>query len=262
MREANVAPTLSPPTPRVEVRGLCKRFRDGDRLVEVLRALDLRAAAGEFVALLGRSGSGKSTLLNCIAGIETIDAGMVVVDGVDLARLSDRERTLLRRDRIGIVFQFFNLLPTLTVRDNVALPALLRGEPTSQALARADALLAQLSLAGRGGELPDHLSGGEQQRVATARALINDPAVLLADEPTGNLDSATGERTLALLRAIGRDRSLTVILATHSREAAAAADRVVTLSDGRVVDGDGRGVDGDARAAHGDPRSAHPDAAS
>ena len=219
----------------VSVRALCKRFRDGDRLIEVLRALDMDVAPGEFVALLGRSGSGKSTLLNCIAGIETIDAGAVVVNGVDLARLSDRDRTLLRRDHIGIVFQFFNLLPTLIVRDNVALPALLRGEPRRRALERAEGLLGSLGLKGRGDELPDHLSGGEQQRVAIARALINGPAVLLADEPTGNLDSATGERTLALLRTIGRERALTVIMATHSREAAAAADRVVSLVDGQLA---------------------------
>jgi putative ABC transport system ATP-binding protein len=220
----------------IRVRGLRKRFHDGQRAVPVLGGVDIDVAAGRFVALLGRSGSGKSTLLNCIAGIETVDAGEVRVDGTDLARLPDRQRTLLRRDRIGIVFQFFNLLSTLPVRDNVALPALLRGDSPKQALARADALLAELGLEGRGGEWPDRLSGGEQQRVATARALINGPRVLLADEPTGNLDTATGARTLALLRDVNLRLGVTVLMATHSREAAAVADAIVSLVDGRIAD--------------------------
>jgi putative ABC transport system ATP-binding protein len=196
--------------------------------------LDLEVAAGEFVALLGRSGSGKSTLLNCIAGIETFDSGSIMLNGVDLARLSDHRRTVLRGRQIGIVFQFFNLLPTLSAGDNVALPALLRGQPRAQARRRAQELLAQLGMAGRADEPPDHLSGGEQQRVATARALINEPTLLLADEPTGNLDSATGEQTLELLRRIARERGVSILMATHSHGAADMADRVVVLRDGRI----------------------------
>jgi putative ABC transport system ATP-binding protein len=220
----------------IRVQRLQKTFRDGDRAHEVLRGLTFDVAQGEFVALLGRSGSGKSTLLNCLAGIETPDAGSIELAGTDITRLDDDDRTRLRRDAIGIVFQFFNLLPVLSVLDNVLLPAELAGHSGSDLRSRALSLLADLGLGGREVELPDHLSGGEQQRVAIARALINQPRLLLADEPTGNLDSQTGATTLDLLQQINQDTGVTVVMATHSREAAAVATRVVQLTDGLLLD--------------------------
>jgi len=222
--------------PVILVQKLQKTFRDGDRSHEVLRELSFEVKEGEFVALLGRSGSGKSTLLNCLAGIETPDAGTISVAGSEITRLDDDARTRLRRDHIGIVFQFFNLLPVVSVLDNVLLPAELAGRYGDAVRDRARALLGELGLGDRQGEFPDHLSGGEQQRVAIARALINEPRILLADEPTGNLDSKTGADTLELLARINRERGLTVVMATHSRAAAATASRVVQLEDGRLVE--------------------------
>lgn len=220
----------------IRIEGLTKTFRDGETRTTILDSLDLSVETGEFLALLGRSGSGKSTLLNCIAGIETPDSGSIRLGEDEIVGLDDDRRSLIRRDRIGFVFQFFNLLPILSVRENVALPALLQGRPRGEVHRRADALLAELGLEGRGDERPDHLSGGEQQRVATARALINDPLVLLADEPTGNLDGTTGAATLELLRDLNERLGVTIVMATHSREAAAAAGRAVRLQDGRLVD--------------------------
>jgi putative ABC transport system ATP-binding protein len=220
----------------IRVEDLHKTFRDGDRRHEVLRGLSFAVADREFVALLGRSGSGKSTLLNCLAGIETPDSGAIHLGDADISRLDDDARTRVRRDSIGIVFQFFNLLPVIPVLDNVLLPAELSGRGGPGTRRRGLELLEELGLAGREDELPDHLSGGEQQRVAIARALINEPRLLLADEPTGNLDSRTGADTLELLRRINRERGLTVVMATHSREAAAISDRVVRLQDGRLVE--------------------------
>jgi len=219
----------------IRLEELQKTFKDGDHSQQVLQDLSLEVAKGEFVALLGRSGSGKSTLLNCIAGIEMPDAGHVRVAGQDITRMNDVARTRLRRDSIGIVFQFFNLLPVLTVLDNVLLPAELAGRSGQAVRARARELLDELGLADRHNELPDHLSGGEQQRVAMARALINQPTLLLADEPTGNLDSKTGAATLELLARINRDQGVTVIMATHSHQAATLAHRVVQLADGRIT---------------------------
>jgi len=218
----------------IRIEGLTKAFRDGEQTHTVLDGLDLEIADGQFLALLGRSGSGKSTLLNCLAGIETPDTGSIHVDDVELTALGDRERTHLRRDRIGIVFQFFNLLPILPVLENVALPALLRGRPRGEVFERAHHLLQELDLDDRASEMPDHLSGGEQQRVATARALINEPALLLADEPTGNLDADTAERTLDLLRQVNQRHGVTVLLVTHADEAARTAQRVAHLVGGRI----------------------------
>lgn len=230
----------------IRIQGLSKSFRDGERTVTVLHALDLTVPPGRFIALLGRSGSGKSTLLNCIAGLEKPDAGRVFLGEGDssgsgpteITGLGDQELTRLRRDRIGIVFQFFNLLPTLSVLDNVALPGLLRGRPRAEVHRRARALLDDLGLPDRSRETPDHLSGGEQQRVATARALINDPWIVLADEPTGNLDTRTGQQTLELFRRVNETLGVTILMATHSREAAAATGSIVTLEDGRIVSGE------------------------
>ena len=218
----------------IRVQQLRKSFRDGDHRHTVLDGLDLQVEDGVFLALVGRSGSGKSTLLHCLAGIETPDSGQIHLDGTEITGLDDASRTRLRRDHIGIVFQFFNLLPMLSALENVALPGLLRGGRRSEVFERARQLLSELDLDARIQARPGELSGGEQQRVATARALINEPSLLLADEPTGNLDAESAERTLALLREIKSRYAVTVLMVTHSAEAAAAADAVATLRAGRI----------------------------
>jgi putative ABC transport system ATP-binding protein len=218
----------------IYVQNLSKSFRDGDQTHPVLRDLSMKVEEGEFVALLGRSGSGKSTLLNCLAGIETVDSGSIAIDGTDLARLDDDARTALRRETIGIVFQFFNLLPVIPVLDNVLLPAELAGRADQSTRERAHQLLRSLGLAGREGELPDHLSGGEQQRVAIARSLINQPRLLLADEPTGNLDSKTSYEVMELFIQL-HESGQTVILVTHEPDIAEYSHRVITILDGKVV---------------------------
>jgi putative ABC transport system ATP-binding protein len=218
----------------IHLRDVRKAFGGPAQRVEVLRGVDLDVQPGELVALIGRSGSGKSTLLNVIAGLEPPDGGTVRVEGVDLGRLDDGRRTVFRRDRIGIVFQAFNLIPVLSALDNVALPARLAGAG-AEAVRRARELLERVSLEGRADAFPDELSGGEQQRVATARALVNRPAVVLADEPTGNLDAESAERTLALLAGLAGEDGRTVLLATHDPAAAARAGRVLALEDGRVA---------------------------
>lgn len=192
-------------------------------------------AAGEFVALLGPSGSGKSTLLNLASGIDGPDEGEVRVAGVSLHTLSERERTLFRRDRIGFVFQFFNLIPTLTVEENLLLPLSLRGGADARARRRAGELLEAVGLADRGSAWPDRLSGGEQQRVALARALVHGPELVLADEPTGNLDEETGARVLELLDRLLREAGTALLCVTHSRDVAQRMDRIFTLREGRVV---------------------------
>jgi putative ABC transport system ATP-binding protein len=222
----------------VELRSVSKAFEEGGQRREVLCDLSLTVGPGEVVALVGRSGSGKSTLLNVIAGIDQPTAGTIAVDGELVSALSERERTLFRRRRLGFVFQAFNLLPTLTVEENVLLPLELVGR-ASEAGARDQVtrLLAAVGLADRARAFPDRLSGGEQQRVAVARALAHDPGLVLADEPTGALDGQTGQSVLELLLGLARDRRRSVILVTHSREVARAADRVLVLDSGRLVAG-------------------------
>jgi putative ABC transport system ATP-binding protein len=222
--------------PALRFDQVVKEFALGDGVVRALDGLTLEVPAGGFTAVVGRSGSGKSTLLNLAAGIEVPSAGEVFVQGQPLSRLSDDALTRLRREHVGVVFQFFHLLPTLDVRENVALPLLLEGAREREALARADALLAEVGLTARAGARPHTLSGGEMQRAAVARALVHAPALVLADEPTGNLDSRSAVQVVELLASLVRRHGATLVMVTHSREAAAAADRVVTLSDGRVVD--------------------------
>jgi putative ABC transport system ATP-binding protein len=205
--------------------------------VAALQPVSLVAHAGEVVAIIGPSGSGKSTLLSLLGALDHATAGEILVDNVCLSNLNDSGRAKLRRERIGFVFQFFNLLPLLSARDNVALPMLVSGMPQPTAEARAEALLTRVGLAGRMKHRPDELSGGEMQRVAVARALGPKPAVLLADEPTGNLDSATGESLLALLTSIAREDRCAVVMVTHDPRAAAIADRVIELRDGMIVQG-------------------------
>jgi len=218
----------------VRLAGVTKAYGAGAQAVRALDDVTLAIPAGQRVAVTGRSGSGKSTLLNLIAGIDVPSAGEVWVAGRPLAGLDDDALTRFRRERIGMIYQFFNLLPTLSVRENVALPALLAGTPERAALERADALVAQVSLGPRGHARPPTLSGGELQRAAIARALILSPALVLADEPTGNLDSRAATQVLDLLDALARERGTTVVLVTHSREAAASAERVIALRDGRI----------------------------
>jgi putative ABC transport system ATP-binding protein len=216
-----------------------KEFRRGGETVCALDDVSLDIPAGQFCVVMGPSGSGKSTLLHLVAGIDAPSAGRVRVDGRDLATLSDDERTLLRRRRIGLVFQFFNLLPTLSALENAALPLQLDGVPRGEAERRARASLAELGLSDRLDHRPHQLSGGQMQRVAVARALVGGPALLLADEPTGNLDSHSGEEVLRLLRATADARGHTVVMVTHDEHAARVGDRVVRLQDGRIVADDG-----------------------
>jgi putative ABC transport system ATP-binding protein len=220
----------------IALREVTKLYRRGAQEVRALDGVTLDVRAGEFVAVTGPSGSGKSTLLHLIGALDVATAGEIVLDGVSLAAASDAQLTAIRRTKLGFVFQFFNLMPAMTARENVMLPALLYGERASVAGARADGLLARVGLSGRGEHRPDELSGGEMQRVAIARALIKGAPVLLADEPTGNLDSATGREILELLGVLHRD-GLTIVMVTHDASAAAAADTIVQLRDGRVSAG-------------------------
>ena len=213
----------------LKVRGLSKSY-GGARSRVVLRDIALDIARGEYIAITGESGVGKSTLLNLIAGLEVPDTGTVKLDGADVTALDDTERTLLRRDRIGFVFQAFHLLPHLTVAQNVALPLSLAGTGRQQAAARVGDLLAAVGLADAAGSYPRELSGGEMQRAAIARALVHRPQLLLADEPTGNLDPETARSILALLREQVKNAAGAGILVTHSAAAAATADRVLTLT--------------------------------
>ena len=208
----------------------------GTRVV-ALADVSFEISRGQFVALMGPSGCGKSTLLHLIAGVDKPSAGELWVDGQPLGRLSDRALSQFRRDRVGIVYQFFNLLPTMSAWENVALPALLTGSPARVARERAEERLLLVGILHRKDHWPHELSGGELQRVAIGRALVNDPPILLADEPTGNLDSKVGTEVLELLAKLNAERSVTVVLATHSREAAAFAHRTIQLRDGTVVAG-------------------------
>jgi putative ABC transport system ATP-binding protein len=217
----------------VRLDRVSKDYSEGSELRHVLKDASLSVDEGEFVAIRGRSGSGKSTVLNLVAGIDRPTSGEVYFGETALGRLSPRERTLLRRDQIGFVFQFFNLVPTLSVLENVLLPAELARQDGARLWALE--LLERVGLADRPRSFPDRLSGGEQQRVAIARALVRDPRLVLADEPTGNLDDATGASVMELLDSVTRGSGKTLLLATHSRELAALADRVLTIEGGRFV---------------------------
>jgi len=217
----------------VTLRGVTKSYLEGEHRRVVFEGLDAEFMQGEFTALMGRSGTGKTTLLNLVSGIDLPDAGEITIAGTRLSQLSDKERTLLRRRAVGFVFQFFNLIPTLTVEENLLLPLELLGRREAAA-ARAREMLARVGLAERAGAFPDRLSGGEQQRVAIARALVHDPALVLADEPTGNLDAATGGEVLRLLDSLAREGGKSLVMVTHSAEAAALADRVFTIQAGRL----------------------------
>ncbi|MCC6609303.1 MAG: ABC transporter ATP-binding protein [Burkholderiales bacterium] len=213
----------------LRIRALAKRY-EGPRPRTVLAGIDFDLAAGEYVAVMGESGIGKSTLLNLIAGLDRPDAGSIELEGRDLARLDDDALTVLRRARMGFVFQAFHILPYLSVAENVALPLVLLGAAAGEGRARVDAMLSEVGLNGRAASRPSELSGGELQRVAIARALVHRPALVLADEPTGNLDPDSAAQVLALLRDAVKGNNGAAILVTHSRAAAATADRVYTLT--------------------------------
>lgn len=221
--------------PLIQIRQLCKAFDEGGRRRTILDHVDLDIPQGEFFALLGKSGSGKSTLLNMISGIDRADSGQIVVAGTNVTSLNERDLTLFRRDHIGIVFQFFNLIPTLTVLENVTLPHELRGVSRGKSEGLGRVLLERVGLANRANSFPDKLSGGEQQRVAIARALVHEPVLVLADEPTGNLDEDNGRSILQLLLELTRDAGKTIVMATHNPEIVPLADRVCRIHEGQLV---------------------------
>jgi len=227
--------------------GLEKTYTTDGTPVPALRGIDLAVARGEFVAVMGPSGCGKSTLLHLLGGLDRPSAGEVTLDGERVDRLSEAKRAVLRRRKVGFVFQFFNLIGNLTVADQVELPALLAGVSSGEARRRRGLLLEELGIAEKAGAVPAQLSGGQQQRVALARTLVNRPAVLLADEPTGNLDTQSTREVLALLRRYHAEGQ-TIVLVTHDARVAAAADRVLTMRDGAVVDDSRLGAGRDAAA--------------
>lgn len=231
----------------IKAVGVTKSFDTGPAGVDAVRGIDLSIEAGEMVAIVGPSGSGKSTLLTLLGAIDTPTTGRVLLDGVDIATLGDNERTLFRRRRIGFVFQAFNLIPTLTAEENVALPLELDGVPEATAVERARKVLERVGLSHRADHLPSTISGGEQQRVAVARALVTEPALLLADEPTGNLDSANSEQVMRLLRDLVDKHGQTVVIVTHDMLVAGIADRIVHVRDGLIQYEDAQKVSGVAR---------------
>ncbi|GAA2771860.1 ABC transporter ATP-binding protein [Streptomyces lavendulae subsp. lavendulae] len=226
-------------TPMVVVRDLRRSFGSGARAVHALRGVSFEVRRGELTALKGKSGSGKTTLMNLVGGLDTPTGGTVELDGTDLTGLDESGRLALRRDRIGFVFQSFGLIPVLTAAENVGVPMRMRGVPAKQREERVRTLLALVGLAEHAGQRPGELSGGQQQRVAVARALANEPALIIADEPTGQLDSETGRSIMRLLRAVVRSEGITALVATHDPELMELADRVVELRDGRIAEAAG-----------------------
>jgi putative ABC transport system ATP-binding protein len=232
----NAAPAAPP---FISVQSLCHHYRQGGQYQQVLDQVSFTLGRGETVALLGRSGSGKSTLLNLLSGIDLADSGRVVVDGTELAQLNEQQRTLFRRRHIGFIYQFFNLVPSLSAVENIALVLELNGSMPAAALARSRAALEGIGLGDKCAAFPAQLSGGEQQRVAILRALIHAPALVLADEPTGNLDARSGEQMLALLRRQVSAGGSTMLLVTHSLAVAQGADRILTLENGSIEERSG-----------------------
>jgi ABC-type lipoprotein export system ATPase subunit len=227
---------LPPVAPIVEARAVDKRYDTGRLEVHALRGVDLSVGRGEMVAIMGPSGSGKTTLLNCLSGLDRIDGGEVLIEGVALGAMSDDERTDYRARRMGFVFQFYNLMPVLTAVENVELPLLVARVHAKEARRRALDALALVGLAERAGHVPDELSGGQRQRVTIARALVNDPAIVWADEPTGDLDSENAVEIVALMRRLNLEHGLTFLIVTHDIGVGRATDRIVRMVDGAIVD--------------------------
>ena len=225
----------------IELRKVTRAYAHGTRTILALHDVSLHISAGEFLSVMGPSGSGKSTLLNLIGGLDQPSSGEIFINGKPLHGISDDELTLIRRRRVGFIFQFFNLLPILTAEENVGLPLLLEGVPFSKVRPKAEALLRRVGLGERTGHRPEQLSGGEMQRVAIARALIADPAVLLADEPTGNLDTRTSAEIFELMKGLHREGQ-TIVMVTHDPKAAAYGTRTVTLRDGSISEDSSAGI--------------------
>jgi putative ABC transport system ATP-binding protein len=221
----------------VEARSVSRRYETGRVAVDALREVSFAVRAGEMVAIMGPSGSGKTTLLNCLSGLDSIDAGEVIIDGVGLATMTDRERTDYRARRMGFVFQFYNLMPVLTAVENVELPLLVARVAAREARRRAYEALKMVGVVDWASHLPDELSGGQRQRVTIARALVNDPAIVWADEPTGDLDSENAGEIVALMRRLNVERGLTFLIVTHDITVGQATDRIVHMVDGRIVGG-------------------------
>jgi putative ABC transport system ATP-binding protein len=241
LEEAPVAPRAvrEPPvveTPIVEARGVDKRYDTGKIEVHALRNVSLSVPRGEMVAIMGPSGSGKTTLLNCLSGLDALDGGEVLIEGTELGSMTDDERTDYRARRMGFVFQFYNLMPVLTAVENVELPLLVARVPAKEARTRALDALELVGLADRAAHVPDELSGGQRQRATIARSLVNDPAIVWADEPTGDLDSDNAEEIVALMRTLNAERGLTFLIVTHDISVGRSTDRIVRMVDGEIVD--------------------------
>ncbi|HEY3110172.1 MAG TPA: ABC transporter ATP-binding protein [Chloroflexota bacterium] len=219
----------------VEARGVRKVYRGGDAPVEALRGVDFAVRRGEMVAIMGPSGCGKTTLLNCLSGLDSVDAGEILIDGRPLGSMDDRTLTRYRAGSMGFVFQSYNLLPVLSAVENVELPLLVAQVPPAEARARALGVLADVGLADRASHRPARLSGGQQQRVAVARAIVGRPAIVWADEPSGNLDSAAAAELMALLRRLNGELGQTFVIVTHAREVGELADRIVRMRDGLIA---------------------------
>lgn len=217
----------------LETKNLCKTYGDGDTLVKALDNVSFSVEQGEFIAIVGPSGSGKSTLLHILGGVDTPTDGEVIINGTDIGKLDETALAIFRRRQIGLIYQFYNLIPILTVEENLTLPLLLDGRKPDRR--QIDALVEKLGLDKRLNHLPNELSGGQQQRVSIGRALLNSPALLLADEPTGNLDSENSKEIIKLLRQFNKENKQTVIIITHDERIALSADRVIEISDGRIL---------------------------
>ena len=227
---------MSTSPPIVEARTIVKTYDTGAVRVEALRGVDLTLGRGEMAAIMGPSGCGKTTLLNCLSGLDAVDGGEVVIDGTSLSEMSDRERTDYRARHMGFVFQFYNLMPVLTAVENVELPLLIARERAGAARRRALEALDLVGLADRAAHVPDELSGGERQRVTIARSLVNDPAIVWADEPTGDLDSENAQEVVALMRRLNLQRGLSFLIVTHDISVGRKSDRIVRMLDGAVVE--------------------------